>query len=371
MKQFTIMPKILSFDTAKEYFSYKKITSNDLVFAGGAVCKILSKYIENAAYIVDFATLPKGEPTDILVEQIYSQIKEINYSRVVAIGGGTVLDTAKLFALMKFSPVVDLFLGKYPAIKDKDLTLIPATCGTGSEVTNISILELTSINSKFGLAVDELYADEAVLIPELINSLPFKFFASSSIDALVHSIESFTSPKASEFSKLFSKKAMVMILEGFKKIAAEGEQARFEYMDKFLTASCFAGIAFGNAGCAAVHAMSYPLGANFHVPHGEANYALLTAVYKKYMQIQSDGAIAELNEVLAETLECITEKVYDELENLLNKLIQKQPLHNYGMKKSEIETFADSVLEKQTRLMSNNFVTLKKNDLTEIYNSVF
>ena len=371
MKQFSIIPQILSFNSAKEYFAENPVDSQVLIFAGGTVCKILHRYFEKAAYIVDFADLPKGEPTDIIAEQICLKVKDIEYSRVVAIGGGTVLDVAKLFVLEKISPVVDLFLGRFNPIKAKHLTLIPTTCGTGSEVTNISILELTAINSKFGLSSDSLFADEAVLIPELANSLPFESFAASAIDALVHSIESFTSPKANDFTRLFSRNAMTIILEGFSKIAKNGAEARFSFMDKFLTASCFAGIAFGNAGCAAVHAMSYPLGANYHVAHGEANYAMLTAVYKKYLKIKSDGAIAELNKILADILKCKSTDVYKELEVLLNKLIQKQPLHNYGMKVTEIFSFADSVLAKQGRLMANNFVPLQRDDLIDIYTSVY
>lgn len=371
MKKFSIVPEIITFDTFEEYKNEYPITKEDIVFSGGTLCKKLKHYFENAVYVVDFAKLPKGEPTDLMVESIYSQIKDIEYSHIIAVGGGTVLDVAKLFALKEVHPVVDLFQKRIPIVKDKKLTLIPATCGTGSEVTNISILELTAINSKFGLAADELYADESVLIPELCKELPFKFFAASSVDALIHSIESFTSPKSNEFTRLFSQKAIRMILNGYIKIIGDGQESYTKYVGEFLTAACFAGIAFGNAGCAAVHAMSYPLGAKYHIPHGEANYALLTAVYKKYMQINPNGSIINLNQILADIFDCDEKQVYNKLDNLLNKIIQKKALSSYGMTEDEISEFADIVMEKQVRLMANNYVPLNREDVTEIYKSTF
>jgi len=146
-----------------------------------------------------------------MVEAIYNDIKG-TYKRIIAIGGGTIIDIAKIFALKNVLPILDLYDGKIPPIKEKELILIPTTCGTGSEVTNISILSLISRGTKRGLAVDEMYADSAVLIPELMNSLPFPIFATSSIDALIHAIESSLSPKANESTRLFGYRAIEMIL---------------------------------------------------------------------------------------------------------------------------------------------------------------
>ena len=84
-------------------------------------------------------------------------------------------------------------------------------------------------------------------------------------------------------------------------------------------AANYAGIAFGNAGCAAVHALSYPLGAKYHVAHGESNYAMFTGVLNNYMEIKSDGEIARLNEFMARILGCDVDVVYEELEKLLNE----------------------------------------------------
>ena len=313
----------------------------------------------------------RGEPNDEMVEAIAADIRK-PYSRVIGIGGGSVLDIAKLFALKQTLPVTDLFDKILPAEKTKQLVLVPTTCGTGSEVTNISILEFKKRHTKFGLAADQLYADDAVLIPELLDGLPFTVFATSSIDALVHSTESYLSPKATAFTRAFSVQAMTSILTGFRTIRDQGKEVLPALLPDFCIASTMAGIAFGNAGCGAVHAMSYPIGAEFHVPHGESNYAMYTGVFRKYMQKQPDGDIAELNRIMAAAIGCSPDAVYDELETLLNSsILQKKALHEYGMTRAQIEEFTDSVIQNQQRLLGNNYVFLSRDELIEIYTGLY
>lgn len=110
-----------------------------------------SRYFDgltNGVQVINYRKYGTGEPTDLMVEGIYENIADKNYKRVIAVGGGTILDVAKLFALKVTSPVVELYEGKIPAEKEKELILVPTTCGTGSEVTNIAILELTTIHTK-------------------------------------------------------------------------------------------------------------------------------------------------------------------------------------------------------------------------------
>lgn len=376
MKQFMIRPKILEFADVKTFLETFKIGKNDLIFISD---RTLKKSFKGAfgeeAIIIDYRQYVNGEPTDTMVENIAKDLEGIEYHRVFAIGGGTILDVAKLFALKKTRPVVELFNKELPIEKNKELILIPTTCGTGSEVTNISILELTAISSKFGLAVDELFADYAVLIPELLIDLPMSVFATSSIDALIHATESYTSPKETSFSQLYSLKAIEMILTGYQKIVLADANKRQQVLNKeasnFLMASTFAGIAFSNAGCAAVHAMSYPLGAVYHIPHGEANYLLFTEVYKTYQSINPDGRIKDLNQFLAKILVCEPDQVYDIMEVLLNKIITKKKLREYGVSHEDIRLFTDSVMTKQTRLMANNYVELSEKTIQAIYETLY
>lgn len=371
MKQFSLEPAITQRDTVKEFCTQFSIGKGDLLFVSNGTYERYFKGLTNGAIIVNPRKYGTGEPTDLMVEGICEEIQGIVYDRVIAVGGGTILDVAKLFSLKQVSPVDELYAGKIELVREKKLVLVPTTCGTGSEVTNIAILELTKKNTKMGLAVKQLFADDAVLIPELLEGLPFRFFATSSIDALIHSIESFTSPKASPFTEMFSRKAMRMILETYQLIAKDGEEARMSRLQEMLMASTFAGIAFGNAGCGAVHAMSYPLGAGYHVPHGEANYAMFTGVYRTYQEMDPNGKIKSLNAELADILGCSPEMVYEEIEALLDHILPKKALHEYGMKQEEIDSFAASVFENQQRLLANNYVPFTQERIKTIYQQLF
>lgn len=370
MKQFMLKPSIYRYTASKEFAEDFKIGEGDLVITNAYIYDPFFGDMGLKCDVLYQERYGTGEPSDDMVEAMYRDIKRPP-KRVIAIGGGTIIDISKLFALRQVSPVLDLYDGKLPVAKDKELILVPTTCGTGSEVTNVAILALNRRGTKKGLAVDEMYADSAVLIPELVKGLPFKFFATSSIDALIHAVESSLSPKGNEMTRLFGYKAIEMILNGYKTIAADGPDARLPLLDNFLIASTYAGIAFGNAGCGAVHAMSYPLGGTYHVAHGEANYAMFTGVMNNYMEIRQDGEIANLNQFIAHILNCSVEDVYPKLEELLNVMLPKKALHEYGVTEQDLADFTDSVMTEQGRLMANNFVTLDRDRVYKIYKELF
>lgn len=370
MSQFSIVPAIWQYDTCKEFAAEFQLGPQDLLFTNDFLYAPYFTALDLPCPVLFQEKYGLGEPTDEMVEAIDRDMPK-DIKRIVAVGGGTVVDVAKLLALKHVSPVLDLYDGKLPVEKDKELILVPTTCGTGSEVTNISILALLSRNTKKGLADDKMYADHAVLIPELLQGLPFRFFATSSIDALIHAIESSLSPKATNASRMFGYAAIERILKGYMAIRDGGPEARLPLLGDFLLASNYAGIAFGNAGCAAVHALSYPLGAVYHVPHGESNYAMFTGVMNMYLSVRTDGAIAELNAFMAGILGCAPDTVYEALEDLFSCLLPKKALHEYGMKEAEIEEFTDSVLENQQRLLKNNFVPLSRDQIKAIYRGLY
>lgn len=313
-----------------------------------------------------------GEPTDVMCESIMQDAAKTGCKRIIAIGGGTVIDIAKALAVATEDASMDSLYSVMPALTRKyELVIIPTTCGTGSEVTNIAVFNRTRMGTKMGLVGEAMYADKAVLIPELLSGLPFGVFATSSIDALVHAVESCLSPNATSYTKLFGYKAIEMIVSGYKKIVTNGRGARLALLDDFLVASNYAGIAFGTAGCGTVHAMAYPLGGQYHVAHGESNYAIFTGVMKKYMSIKSDGEIAVMNKYLANLLDCQTTDVYEKLEELLNQLLPKKSLHEYGVKPEEIRLFAESVMENQQRLLKNSFVPMTTELVESIYQSLY
>lgn len=370
MQQLMIKPTIYKFETAKEFVESFALGAGDLVLTNAYIYEPYFGALNLECEVIFQEKYGAGEPSDEMAEAIYADIKETP-KRIIAIGGGTIIDLAKLYALEQTTPILDLYDGKIPVKKDKELILVPTTCGTGSEVTNISILALNSRGTKKGLANDEMYADAAVLVPQLLEGLPDYVFATSSIDALIHAIESSLSPKGNAYTRMFGYKAIEMIINGYKVIRDQGMAARKPLLGDFMTASNYAGIAFGNAGCAAVHALSYPLGATYHVAHGESNYAMFTGVMKNYMELKTDGEIAVLNQFLADLLACPVEAVYEELEKLLNVLIEKKALREYGVTEEQLAEFADSVMENQGRLMANNFAELDRDRVYKIYKELW
>ncbi len=371
MKEFKIVPKIITLNLSKDLFSSFSFQKDDLIFISDNTMK---KYFCNGfndAIVVNYRQFGQGEPSDVFVNAIIDHIGDRQYNRIFAIGGGTILDVAKLFVLERITPIEDLFLRKFPAIKSKELILIPTTCGTGSEVTNISILELISLKTKLGLSDNALFADTAILIPELIKELPYSVFATSSIDALIHAFESYLSPSATSFTKLYAKEAIEIIVNGYCSVRDIGVNIISNLSSQFLLASTYAGISFGNAGCASVHALSYPLGATYHIAHGEANYVLFIEILNMYKKLKPMGEIENIFLILSKIFKCSVDDALFELEKLLTIIFPNKKLSNYGVKETDIEDFTNIVFEKQGRLMGNNYTELSKEIVFEIYSRCF
>lgn len=376
MLAFKCKPEIYQYKTVEDFIKEFNVGEKDLIvtlsFLHDTVFKPLNlncKFIFQDKYGL-------GEPTDEMILSMFKDLENVKFDRVIAIGGGTIIDIAKLMTLPELKENIELyslFKKEVKFEKKKELIIIPTTCGTGSEVTNISIVGFVEKNTKFGLAIEELYADNAVLIEELFKTLPYGAFITSSIDALIHAIESYLSPKSNQYTELFSKEAIKMILKGYIDIKANGLEYRTKIINDFVIASNYAGIAFGNTGVGAVHALSYPLGGKYHVPHGEANYQFLTAVLRAYYNGNSEGKINEVNEIIAEILEIENNSnvVYDKLEELLSSFLEKNRLNKYGMLEEDIEGFTKLVIETQQRLLVNNYVALSEDDISNIYKVLF
>lgn len=375
---FTVKTNICTYDTFAKFAETFALSKDDLVITQSFIYEPFIKALNLPCTFVMQDKYGMGEPSDEMMNNILHDVKGTTFKRVIGIGGGTVIDISKIFVLKDVKNATDAFEKKIPIVKEKELVIVPTTCGTGSEVTNISIAEIKSKHTKMGLADNAILADHAALIPELLKGLPFKPYAFSAIDALIHAMESYLSPKANAYTKLFSTKAIEMIIKVFNGIAEIGENYRFEHFEEMLTASNFAGIAFGNAGVGAVHALSYPLGGNYHVPHGEANYQFLTEVFKTYYKKDPNGSISDLNKILVENMhidkyvaDTNPRLIYHKLDELLGKLTPKNHLHHYGMKPEEIDSFTESVIATQQRLLANNYVFLDKEEIRNIYKALY
>lgn len=372
MRALKVVPIIHIFDTFREFHEEFAIGERDLVLTHEFLYEPFIKPLDIQSNFIFQERYGAGEPSDEMIDAIAKDMKKYEFDRIIAFGGGTIIDIAKIFALDVPEKSLDLFNGTAAPVKVKKLVLVPTTCGTGSEVTNVSVAELKSLHTKKGIQVDQLYGDAAIIIPETLRGLPYQFFITSSIDALIHAIEGFLAPTATEFVDLYAMEAIRLIMTGYKQIVLQGPDARFDSLREFALAATYGGLAFGNTGTAAVHAMSYSIGGAFHVPHGEANYQFFTETFKMYMRKAPEGKIQKANRIFAEILDIDPQgDIYGELGVFLDKLIARKPLREYGMTEAQIDDFTDSTIANQQRLLKNNYVFLDRNEIREIFANLY
>lgn len=367
---FNMNTRIQQFDALDTYLT-DEVLSNALIVTSTGIKKRSLEPLALTNPILCHDVYGKGEPTDIKINKMINDKNNHTFNKIIAIGGGTVMDCAKLLTCNALKNAVDAFTASIELTKDVPLICIPTTCGTGSEVTPITVAELTQLNTKKGLAHPALQPDEAILIPSLLKDLPLKPFMYSAIDALIHAAEAYLSPKASPMTQLLSVNAIERLLRGFRGMSFHGVDYRLAHLEDFSIGSCYAGIAFGIAGVGAVHALSYPLGGRYHVPHGESNFQFFTAVFKSYYDKKPEGAILELVKIMAKILDCHKIHVFEQLELLLHSLIDKPALRTYGMEEKDILLFTECVINEQQRLLTNNYVPLSKEDIKMIYSSLY
>nr|WP_288555467.1 4-hydroxybutyrate dehydrogenase [uncultured Mediterraneibacter sp.] len=373
MKELLIAPQIESFETFADFAKEFSIDENDLILTNEYIYDPIMKNENLNCHYIFQEKYGAGEPTDVMVDQILAEMNKVGCKRVIAVGGGTIIDIAKVL-ILEGAVNVDVLYDKDSLKKAKELVIIPTTCGTGSEVTNIAIINRTRKGTKMGLTSPSMFADYAVLIPEFLRTLPYYVFATSSIDALIHAVESYLSPNCTDYTEMYSVKAISDILSGYIRIAKTGQNARFLDSKMYLKASNYAGIAFGNSGCAAVHAMSYALGAKYHVPHGESNYQFFTDVLRKYEEKKPGGKILQLKELLEKVAsdnqyrwDDEKENGIDVLEKILGEILDRKAMREYGAVEADIPEFAASTIANQQRLLKNNYVELTQNEIEEIY----
>ncbi|MCI1930307.1 MAG: iron-containing alcohol dehydrogenase [Clostridia bacterium] len=367
MKEISYKSEIYYFDTFNEFVEAFNINNDDVIFTRKAFMPFFNQLKTKPIFVFndDFG---KSEPTDSIIDEILEYLKNLNFKRVIAMGGGSIVDIAKILVLKDVTSTEALFKKEIPIVKEKELVIIPTTCGTGSEVSNVSVAEIRSLHTKMGLANDAMFADQAVLIPEILQSLPLKVIINSSLDALAHAVESYLSPRATTMSEMYSAEAIKTILSVYKKMAENGGDEAYKNLKELLFASCYGGISFGHAGTATAHAMAYPLGSVYHVPHGEAVNQFMMDCLKYYEKAKPNGKIKNLIKLFSDTLDIESSKdVFYEFENLFEKIVPQKQLRDYGMSKTECILFAENVIQNQQRLLKNSYVPMTKDVIEYIY----
>lgn len=308
------------------------------------------------------------EPTDQMVDAIRHVMGSKQYARIIAIGGGTILDIAKLLVFGSGVSTDTIFKSGAALPKRSSLIAVPTTCGTGSEVTDLSIVSFLAKETKLGLGLAAMRPDEAVLIPAMLETMPYDVFAASSVDALIHSMESYLSPKANAFSKAMSVGAMELILDGYQELQAAGTSMTLpESLDAYLTASTMAGVAFANAGVGMVHALAYPIGARYHVPHGKANCMMFQAVFNAYRNKGVD--LSAMEDILARLLDCDIQQAWGQLFQLTEQIAGAPALRALGVDEGICGDLAASVVQTQQRLLINSPVSIDEEGIRCIYYS--
>jgi len=314
-----------------------------------------------------------ADPPEAVLHDCVAMARAAGADIVLGLGGGSSMDVAKLVAVMLVSeqPLAELYgIGNVQGGRTP-LVQVPTTAGTGSEVTNITILT-TGETTKMGIVSHQLYADWVLLDAELTVGLPRVQTAATGIDAMVHAIEAFTSRhKKNPMSDVLAKEAMRLMAANLLTACEDGgNRAAREAM---LLGATLAGQAFANSPVAAVHALAYPLGGHYHLPHGLTNALMLGPVLRYNMAAASE-LYAELAEVVLGPSEQAAQARSAAFVNFMEDLMVRSgaptKLRECDVPEADLPMLArDAML--QTRLLVNNPVGVTEADALALYRQAF
>lgn len=235
-------------------------------------------------------------PRTTTVEKAAAMIRDEGADGVLALGGGSVLDAGKAAAMMATNDgVTEHYEGRdrYPNAP-LPFVAVPTTCGTGSEVTWVSVLTLDSTRVKISVKGESMFPNQALVDANLIKTLPSHMVASTGLDALTHALEATTGGLANTISNALAEKSIALLLR-FLKRAVEDVEGDTQAREAVMRASTLAGLAFGNADVAGVHCLSESLGGMHDVPHGACNAIILTPMMRYHGEsVQARLAALEL-----------------------------------------------------------------------------
>ncbi|MEE9566516.1 MAG: iron-containing alcohol dehydrogenase, partial [Desulfobacteria bacterium] len=293
---------------------------------------------------------------------------------VVGVGGGSSLDVAKAVAMLVINggtaeDYIGLEMVPMPGLPT---IMIPTTAGTGSEVTFTAVFTMREKKAKGGINSRFMYPDLALLDPELTLSLPPNITATTGMDALTHAIEAFTSLQSNPMSDLVAKEAIALIGANLKRAVEQGDD--LEARREMLLGSLLGGLALASAGVGACHALAYPLGAFFDIPHGMANAVLLPYIMD-YNLSSAEAKYAEVGSLMGEKdPQQSGESAAEQSVKLVRRLSQNigipQRLRDLDIPESDIEKMAEMAMTV-ARPIANNPRKMTKEAATEIYEAAF
>ena len=327
--------------------------------------------LENAGIQVHIINDTPPEPSVAQVNAIFAAAKQFECQLIVGIGGGSSMDTAKLVSLLLTNGVElsDLVKGKAAITRRGVPTLmVPTTAGTGSEATPNAIVLVPEEELKVGIVSDKMVSDCVILDPEMTTGLPKHITANTGMDALCHAIECYISKKGNPFSDTFALKAISLISRSIRTAYNDGKnlQAR----EDMLLGACYGGISIATSSTTAVHALSYPLGGKYHIPHGLSNAILLPDVMKFNLDVCEekfrDIAVAMGIDKTGCTVRQSAEKMIENLYSMIEDMNVKCDLREKGINEEVLPELIEAAA-KVTRLLDNNPKVVTKDDMRDIY----
>lgn len=314
-----------------------------------------------------------AEPTDTMIEEGLKLYKENNCDFLIAIGGGSPIDSMKAIAMMSnMDCSINQMMGKDFTAKRPNMVAIPTTAGTGSEATMFTIITDTTNDVKMLLKGSSLIPDIAIIDPTFTMTAPKSVTASTGIDALCHAIEAYTSKKAQPMASTLALSAIDLI---FKNLVTCMKQPQNEQARAAMALAAFeAGCAFNNASVTIVHGMSRPIGANFHIPHGLSNAILLEACLD-YVKEPITDKLAHIARYIGICKSQDDNEACAAFMQALNQLLEaleiptlSQIITDHDLFKSLINKMANDAMISGSP--SNTIYELAAQDLINIYTSL-
>ncbi|MDE5445769.1 iron-containing alcohol dehydrogenase [Bradyrhizobium sp. CSA207] len=340
------------------------------------ICDAAIGSLDRAGAKVEIFSDVEADPSSRTVLRAVDDGRSAGVTGVVGFGGGSSLDVAKLAALLLGSGEdIDGVWGvgnaKGPRLP---LVLVPTTAGTGSEVTPVSIITVGE-DEKRGVSSPIILPDIAILDPELTVGLPPAITAATGVDAMVHAIEAYTSKSGNNnpISRTLAREALKLLGANIERAVLDG--ADLEARGAMLLGSMLAGQAFANSPVAAVHALAYPVGGTFHVPHGLSNSLVLPHVLRfnapeaahLYAEIAAD-AFPEIAEEPSVQSKCVA--FIEALASLSSRLGMSTKLRDVGVGERHLAQMAKDAM-KQQRLLVNNPRPVTESDALAIYRAAW
>jgi alcohol dehydrogenase len=326
--------------------------------------------LESSGQRVEVINETPTEPEVGHVQEIFNAAKKLDIQMIVGIGGGSVMDVAKLISVMLTNNVTLKQLIDKVSIERRGLptVMVPTTAGTGSEVTQNAIVLVPEEDLKVGIVNSKLVPDCVILDPILTIGLPPAITATTGMDALTHAIECYTSKKANPFSDTFALKSIHLISRSIRRAYQHGKD--IEARHDMLLGAMFGGLCIATSSTTAVHALAYPLGGKYRIPHGLSNAILLPHVMKFNLESSEDEfkdiAIAMGIDVVALSKRQAAEKMIDNLFGLIKDLNLSVGLKDKGITEKDVDLMVEAA-SKVTRLLDNNPRQMAKEDMRNIY----